>query len=50
MAAVVDHHLEELAVRGKADRRNGFYPRYLLKELVFCPRDTVTKSGDFFED
>ena len=32
MAAVVDRHLEEMAVRGKADRRNGFYARYFMTE------------------
>ena len=32
MAAEVDRNLEEMAVRGKADRRNGFYPRYLQTE------------------
>ena len=33
MAAGVDRHLEEMAARGAADRRNGSYPRWLMTEL-----------------
>ncbi len=33
MAAAVDRHLEEMAARGEADRRNGSYHRHLLSEL-----------------
>ena len=29
----VDHHLERMAARDEADRRNGFYRRWLLTEL-----------------
>ena len=33
MHEAVDRHLERVAKRGEADRRNGFYRRYLLTEL-----------------
>ncbi len=33
MAAGVDRHLEEMAARGAADRRNGSYRRWLMTEL-----------------
>ena len=33
MAAAVDRHLAEMAVRQQADRRNGCYSRHLLTEL-----------------
>ena len=33
MALRVDRHLEEMAARGTADRRNGAYSRWLLTEL-----------------
>ncbi len=33
MALRVDRHLEEMAQRGQADRRNGAYSRWLLTEL-----------------
>ena len=33
MAAEIDRHLEEMAARGEADRRNGSYSRWLLSEL-----------------
>lgn len=33
MAARVDRHLEEMAARGCADRRNGSYGRWLMTEL-----------------
>ena len=33
MAAGVDRHLEEMAERGAADRRNGSYRRWLMTEL-----------------
>jgi putative transposase len=33
MAAEIDRHLEEMAARGEADRRNGSYARHLLTEL-----------------
>ncbi len=33
MLAAVDHHLEEMARRDEADRRNGTYTRWLLTEL-----------------
>ncbi len=33
MALRVDRHLEEMAARGAADRRNGAYSRWLLTEL-----------------
>ena len=33
MALRVDRHLEEMARRGRADRRNGGYSRWLLTEL-----------------
>ncbi len=33
MALRVDRHLEEMAQRGQADRRNGRYTRWLLTEL-----------------
>ncbi len=33
MALRVDRHLEEMAARGAADRRNGVYTRWLLTEL-----------------
>ncbi len=33
MAAAIDHHLDEMAARGEADRRNGSYHRHLLTEL-----------------
>ncbi len=33
MALRVDRHLEEMAGRGAADRRNGAYTRWLLTEL-----------------
>ena len=33
MAARVDRHLEEMAERGCADRRNGSYGRWLMTEL-----------------
>ena len=33
MALRVDRHLEEMARRGTADRRNGAYSRWLLTEL-----------------
>ncbi len=33
MALRVDRHLEEMAARGTAERRNGAYSRWLLTEL-----------------
>jgi len=33
MAAEIDRHLDEMAARGEADRRNGSYTRHLLTEL-----------------
>lgn len=33
MAAAIEHHLDEMAARGEADRRNGSYHRHLLTEL-----------------
>ena len=33
MAEAIDRHLEEMARRGAADRRNGHYRRHLLTEL-----------------
>ena len=33
MAARTDGHLEEMAERGEADRRNGSYGRWLMTEL-----------------
>ena len=33
MAARIDRHLEEMAERGEADRRNGSYGRWLMTEL-----------------
>jgi transposase-like protein len=33
MAETIDRHLERMAERGEADRRNGAYPRWLLTEL-----------------
>jgi len=33
MAAAIDRHLDEMAARGEADRRNGCYARHLLTEL-----------------
>ena len=33
MAAQIDRHLEEMAARGEADRRNGSYGRWLMTEL-----------------
>jgi transposase-like protein len=33
MAEAIDRHLEEIAARGEADRRNGSYDRHLLTEL-----------------
>ena len=33
MAATIDRHLERIAERGQADRRNGTYRRWLLTEL-----------------
>jgi putative transposase len=33
MAETIDRHLERMAERGAADRRNGAYPRWLLTEL-----------------
>src|SRR6516165_2730242 len=33
MAAAIDRHLDEMAARGQADRRNGSYARHLLTEL-----------------
>jgi putative transposase len=33
MAETIDRHLEGMAVRGEADRRNGSYTRWLLTEL-----------------
>ena len=33
MALRVDRHLEEMAARGTAERRNGAYSRWLLSEL-----------------
>jgi transposase-like protein len=33
MAAEIDRHLDEMAARGQADRRNGSYARHLLTEL-----------------
>lgn len=33
MAAALDRHLDEMAARGEADRRNGYYARHLLTEL-----------------
>ena len=33
MAAGVDRHLDEMAERGAADRRNGSYRRWLMTEL-----------------
>lgn len=33
MAAQIDRHLEEMAARGEADRRNGSYVRWLMTEL-----------------
>ena len=33
MAARVDRHLEEMAERGEADRRNGSYGRWLMTEM-----------------
>ena len=33
MREAIDRHLDEMARRGEADRRNGFYLRYLLTEL-----------------
>ena len=33
MAEAIDQHLEEMAERGGADRRNGHYRRHLLTEL-----------------
>jgi len=33
MAAALDRHLDEMAERGEADRRNGSYSRHLLTEL-----------------
>jgi len=33
MAETIDRHLERMAARGAADRRNGAYPRWLLTEL-----------------
>ena len=34
MAARIDRHLEGMAERGEADRRNGSYGRWLMTELV----------------
>jgi putative transposase len=33
MAETIDRHLERMAARGQADRRNGAYARWLLTEL-----------------
>ncbi len=33
MAAGIDRHLDEMAARGAADRRNGSYRRWLMTEL-----------------
>ena len=33
MAGRIDRHLEEMAERGEADRRNGSYGRWLMTEL-----------------
>ncbi len=33
MREAIDRHLDEMARRGEADRRNGFYHRHLLTEL-----------------
>ena len=33
MARRLDRHLEEIAARGAADRRNGSYRRWLMTEL-----------------
>jgi putative transposase len=48
MAETIDRHLERMAERGKADRRNGCYTRWLLTELgmieLHVPR-TRTFSG-----
>ncbi len=33
MREAIDRHLDEMARRGEADRRNGFYLRHLLTEL-----------------
>jgi transposase-like protein len=48
MAETIDRHLERMAERGEADRRNGCYTRWLLTELgmieLHVPR-TRTFSG-----
>jgi transposase-like protein len=49
MAQALDLHLEQMAHRGEADRRNGSYPRHLLSELgdieLAVPRTRTYNAG-----
>ena len=49
MAGMIDRHLEEMARRGEADRRNGGYDRHLLTELgdiaLSVPRTRRVSAG-----